>query len=362
MTQHPPSAPERFPKKSRTVFETLFTGRRLPVSLLVVLAISVGTYSAWWFWLADEARIRFEHWVESEQAQGRSISYENLAVSGFPGPLLIHINTLSIDHEPGGWKLSMPAVDVTLEPWNIFMLTGSVRSPADLNVRKGPATGTYQLRMAQNKFHAAITRAASLDLAFEGVDITNLGTDETLRIDTLNASLTRGSVPIYATLEIDANGATLPTTLNALLGNDVQRLQLRIDATGAELPSGLNAASLEVWRVNGGAFDMTNLAVIYGPLGMKGTGTFALDENLQPFGAFTAKITGYNAAIDALTRIKAIPPGNAAIAKIVLGAIAKVPDGGGPKMIEVPLTAQDQYLTVGPVQLLRLPQVVWPDR
>jgi len=253
-------------------------------------------------------------------------------------------------------------VNVTLKPWTFYVLTGSVRSPANLRVRKGPATGVYQLRTVQNKFHASITRAASLNLAFEGVAIQNLGTAEMLRIDTLSASLTRGSVPIYATLEIDVNKATLPATLNALLGNDVQRLQVRIDATGAELPSGLNADSLEVWRFNGGAFDITNLAIMYGPLGMKGAGTFALDGNLQPVGAFTAKITGYNAAIDALSRIKAIPPGNAAIAKIALGAIAKVPNGGGPKMIEVPLTAQDQYLSVGPVQLLRLPQIVWPDR
>mgnify|MGYP003624250509 CR=1 FL=1 len=362
MAQHPPSTPERFPKKSRTVFETLFTGRRLPISLLVLLAIGAGAYSAWWFWLAGEARARFESWVEAEQAEGRNVSYENYTVSGFPGPLVIYVDTLRIDHIPGGWTLSMPAVDVTLKPWKFNILTGSVRGPANLSVRTGPATGVYQLRMTQNTFRAVIRRAASLDLAFQGVDIQNLGTGETLRADNLTTSLTRGSVPIYATLELEANGITLPATLNAALGDEVKSLQLRIDASGADLPSGLNANSLEAWRVNGGAFDVTNLSIIHGPLGMKGAGTFALDGNLQPVGAFTAKITGYNAAIDALSRIKAIPPGNAAIAKIVLGAIAKVPNGGGPKMIEVPLTAQDRYLSVGPVQLLRLPRIVWPDR
>ncbi len=362
MTQHPPSTPERFPKKSRTVFETLFTGRRLPISLLVLLAIGAGAYSAWWFWLAGEAHARFESWVEGEQAHGRNVSYENFTVSGYPGPLLINVDTLSIDHVPGGWTLSMPAVDVTLKPWKFNVLTGSALSPANLAVRTGPATGTYQLQMAQNTFQAVISRAASLDLAFKGVDIQNLGTGEKLRTDTLTASLTRGSVPIYATLELEAKEITLPATLNAALGDELKSLQLRVDASGTYLPNGLNANSLEAWRVNGGALDVTNLAIIHGPLGMKGAGTFALDENLQPVGAFTAKITGYNAAIDALSRINAIPPGNAAIAKIVLSAIAKVPNGGGPKMIEVPLSAQDQYLTVGPVQLLRLPRIVWPNR
>ena len=67
----------------------------------------------------------------------------------------------------------MPAVDVTLEPWNIFMLTGSVRSPADLNVRKGPATGTYQLRMAQNiNFMLPLPVRHRWTWRFEGVDIT----------------------------------------------------------------------------------------------------------------------------------------------------------------------------------------------
>ena len=362
MTQHPPSTPARFPKKSRTVFETLFTGRRLPVTLLVLITLAGVTYSAWWYWLANEARTQFDTWVEGEQAQGRNVSFENFTVSGFPGPLAIHTEALRIDHVPGGWTLSMPKVEVAITPWQINVLTGRIQSPANLAVRTGPATGTYQLQMAGNTFRAVVDRAASLDLGFEGIDIQNLATGETLRADTLNATLTRGSVPIYATLDLDAGGITLPETLNAALGNQVKSLQLRIDASGAQLPSGLNAQSLDAWRVNGGAFDVTNLAIIHGPLGMRGAGALALDGAMQPVGAFTAKITGYAAAIDALSRVNAIPPGNAAIAKIVLGAMAKVPDGGGPKTIELPLTVQDRHLSVGPVQLMRLPRVIWPDR
>ncbi len=362
MTQHPPSTPERFPKKARSAFETVFTGRRLPVSMIVLLTLAGAAYSAWWFWLADEARTRIAVWAEGQRAENRTVSYGNIAVSGFPGALLIHIDTLIIDHVPGGWALQLPGLDADLEPWNITALTGTLQGPIGFAVRRGPATGRYQLRMSQNRFRAAIGQLPSLDLTLGDVEIANFDTDATLKVDHLRAALARGTVPIFCALKVNAKGITLPGTFESPFGMIVQSLNARIEAIGAEPPTGLNARSLDAWRANGGALDVTNVSIIHGPLGLDGAGTLALDGALQPAGAFTAKIAGYNAAIDAFSNIGAIPRGNAQLAKMVLGALAKAPDGGGPKIIEVPLTAQDQQLSVGPVTLMRLPTIIWPDR
>ena len=82
-------------------------------------------------------------------------------------------------------------------------------------------------------------------------------------------------------------------------------------------------------------------------------------ETMQPIGAFTASISGFNDAVDALVEAGAARPQDGALAKVVLGVLAKTPPGGGPKVVSLPLSLQDRRLSVGPVPLVTFKRIEW---
>ncbi len=106
---------------------------------------------------------------------------------------------------------------------------------------------------------------------------------------------------------------------------------------------------------------MERLAITYGPLSAQATGTVALDGNMQPVGAFTAKIQGFRETVDALQERGLVRGRDAVTAKLVLGALAKTPAGGGPQTLNLAITVQDRTLFAGPVPLARLPAIDWED-
>ena len=52
---------------------------------------------------------------------------------------------------------------------------------------------------------------------------------------------------------------------------------------------------------------------------------------------------------------------DAVTAKLVLGALARTPEGGGPPTLNLAITVQDRTLFAGPVALARLPAIDWKD-
>ena len=117
--------------------------------------------------------------------------------------------------------------------------------------------------------------------------------------------------------------------------------------------------SLEDWRDGGGTIELEKLRVQHGPLKINTNGTLALDGGLQPIGALTAQLVGFFETIDALKRLGVVKARDAVTAKMVLGVLSRMPEGGGPAILNLALTAQNRYLYLGPVRLLELPEIKW---
>ena len=103
-----------------------------------------------------------------------------------------------------------------------------------------------------------------------------------------------------------------------------------------------------------------NLVLNWGPLSLTGSATLALDDQLQPMGAGTSRVTGYAATLDALASGGALTRSAATAAKAVLSLMAGSPDNGATDDVDVPLTLQYRTLSMRQVPLLRLPEVDWP--
>lgn len=335
------------------------SARRRWMTLGIVIIIAALIYSGWWFWLASTVREQINVWIDNNRGGGRAIEMARLDVSGFPGALKINAENLQIEDSAAGWRLNIPAIFATVRPWKIDRIDGKFHGPLNLVVVKGPASKTYALEAVLNDWTVDRDQDGRVRLALQEVMLKGDDDKDTLGISSLKAILIRGAVPVYGALKLTASGITLPTRARSPFGADVKMLDTRLELVGALPPNNLTAPELRQWTKDGGAVEVRSLRVIHGVLGLSGDGTMALDGRLQPIGAFSARVSGYDAALDQLTQAGLVKSSDGNIAKMILGALGKVPAGGGPKQIDVPISMQDQRLSVGPIPLMRIPAILW---
>ena len=112
-------------------------------------------------------------------------------------------------------------------------------------------------------------------------------------------------------------------------------------------------------RDAGGKLEVGRLALSWAALGLSAGATMALDEQMQPMGAATARVVGYDATLHALAASGVLGPRVAQAIGGVLGLLARPAQEGGAPQVEVPVTLENRTLSLGPFPLVRLREWVW---
>jgi hypothetical protein len=121
-------------------------------------------------------------------------------------------------------------------------------------------------------------------------------------------------------------------------------------------PATPDAAGLRAWRDAGGTLDIGNLSLRWGALALGANGTLALDAQMQPEGAFTTHLSGFETALDALAAAGWIKPSAADLAKLALG-LGSHPGPDGKPVVDTPLTIQNRRISAGPLKLGQVPEL-----
>jgi hypothetical protein len=168
------------------------------------------------------------------------------------------------------------------------------------------------------------------------------------------------TAPVSARLEGEAtNVAFTATPLPAPLDQPIARVAGVVDITGS-VGGGLLPQVLEVWRANGGTLEVRAASIDWPPLHVDASGTMALDQKLQPMGAFSLHFAGGGATLDALAKGGWMTEREVTAAKIGLDAIGKTGQNGAPE-ITVPVSLQDRHLTAGPATIVTVPEITWEN-
>lgn len=332
---------------------------RTAAALVLFALISAAAYTGWWFWLAGQVRAEVDAWRARQHDAGRDVTFQVLKIDGFPFDVAVAADDIAIVDRPRGWSVKVPALELRIIPWAMGEIVGRVQGTLEVAVARGPAAGHYDLDAKTNM--VVLDRANGGRVRVRMTDVVGVRRENGghLSAEQFSVLVARGAMPVFGIVELDAYDVSLPAGTQSPFGAEVARLSTRIELTGTGLPAAPSARALAGWNADGGAVEVRRLKVQHGALMLNGEGTVALDDMLQPVGAFTARISGYNQALDQLAAAGLVRTKDGALAKIVLGVLAKVPPGGGPKQIEVPLTLQDHLLSVGPINLLRVPAVRW---
>ena len=337
---------------------------RLNLATAVALtAIVLSLYSAVWLVLARQARGRVDAQFARERERGVSLSVGSESTAGFPFRLEVRLSDVVADGLPHVAKghFAAPTVIAWARPWRLdswrFTLPGgaSIDGPQG-SVAAGKLRGSAGLVLGPG----ATPGGDLLDVKLENVSIKS--GDRLTQIAAGTLTLRLPPVPPQAheeplfSMALQAHQITLPTGV-APLGEQIDHLKL--DATWrGPVPPGRLTDALAAWRDDGGTIELQSIDLGWGPLSLLADGTLALDKTLQPLGAFSARIMGYDAILDTLIASGGIKQNDAALVRMGLSMMAQRGADGTPQL-KTPVAVQDDALFLGPARLMKLARIEW---
>ncbi len=359
----------RPPRSLALIRRTLFA--------IVITALAAVAYTAYWFFIASNIKDGVTTWVEQRSGLDVRYSVERMEIGGFPFAFRIILRNPALAAArlgaTGGltnWAWKGASATIELRPWNLRRATVDLSGRHDATFTwKGVRhriSGNISHFLVDTKIHSDQNPETVL-VTFKGVDLKGdrAGQDFLLRqgrifAERLFPAEITDKTPTFG-FKFDLDDAQFPRQLKLPLGHSLAKLLGEGKVLGV-IRDPRSVDDLARWRDAGGTLEMDRIEVKYGALFVRANGTFAFDGDMQPVGAMTANIQGFFSTIKALRDAKLIRSRDATMANLVLGALSRRPDDGGPASISLPLSLQDGKLSAGPIPLMTVPPIQWPRR
>jgi hypothetical protein len=335
------------------------------VGLVVLLG---AVYTGYWFWLARTFQQNLALWVDEQRAMGYRMAYAAGEPHGFPLAVEIGLDDIVIESPPGqaSWRLSTASKALSVSPWAPLSLRiGDAGARIPCTVRWTADGRDYDVAVdgidttlhfsTQGDLPAVRITGDSVDVRENGKTIAGV-TQASGSVDFLPAmSHAESSVEF----RLSARGIDFEASIAADARTERTHDWLLAGQVKGPVPLGPLPTALAAWSNDGGRVELTEFNADWeAATEVSGDGTVALDERLQPVGAFSAVVRGYNEAVDAAVTRGFMTPAQGTAAKLWLGARAEKDERGF--KVKLPLTIQDGFLSMGPLKLARLPVVAWP--
>ncbi len=342
--------------------------RRIGLGLLVLVLALIGGHALLWWWTTRRIEAGFDAWAAARRAQGWSVRSGVVSRGGWPLAATVRLADLALE---GG----APDLPVRLA-WSAERARLSIRllRPGLLHIA---AEGRQTLRLGTLPTIPYMADRLQVTLPLEpgsqqaDLAATNLRTGvpvggeaaRSLTIGLLqaHANLRQATLPSEPALTcfVSAEAISLPPSLPWAFGERISSFVVDAALSGPLPRSGGLSRRAETWRDGGGSLTVRHLALGWGPLGLTGTATLALDARMQPMGTSMARVVGYAETLDALGAGGVIGRGAATAATALAALIARAPQAGGPAQIELPLVLRDRTLSIRQMPLVRLPELTW---
>lgn len=329
---------------------------------LVVLLLLLGAYTAFWFVAAGRIEDGIVAQADSLRRQNLELAWSAIRVSGFPLAFDVGLSEarLRAAATTPQTELRAPVLSVSARPWNFR--EWRLSAPDGLGAAIGPA-GEPLMKVAAESAAGSVSAPGTGDIAVW------------LRLVQAKADL-----PEHVTAEAADLWLTLPEqrpqqhTERALgLAADLHGLRVPLPAApvqgaiddlafGATVLGPISAGpprqAAAAWRDAGGTVELDRLALRWGGISVTGSGTLALGPDLQPIGAFSGAVSGFNELLKALADSGQLRMGDLTMARIGLAALAKPGPNGKPE-ISTSFTIQNGQMYLGPLKLGAAPRINW---
>jgi hypothetical protein len=294
-----------------------------------------------------------------------ALKAEKTEVSGYPFKLKVVLSAVEIDAATGMPELQqaiLPRIEAESRPWAFKRWRFYAPAGAEGHFKDGGvmSAGTLGGRVSVDDTSAASAPAAlQLKLDIAGFHVVEK--DRTISADGLNLIVTLPPQPpsdhqgVSGTFSVSAEQVHLPQPVPPL-GDTIAHFAVAGTVNGA-VPLLPLTQALDAWRKQGGTLDLHDLDLEWRDLAVAGNGTLALDGGLQPIGAFSMTLSGYDAILEALATSGQLKPAEAGYMRMGLDLLAQ-PEGGK-RVLKAPVTVQDGGLYIGPAKISTLPKIRW---
>jgi hypothetical protein len=334
------------------------------LAVVVVIAVVVGVYTAIWVTIADRLKEGAIGWAQAQRAEKIKVEWRRLSVTGFPFAFRVEFTTALMrdDALSPAPELHVAALTGTVRPWDFD--DWKLVAPAGLSVDMAAADNHPAIQVAARLVTGALSVGAQGDTtiwltAHDATSSTGAGAITVKRSEwwvIVPAQSPRTHSDPDFSLAAALHDITLPAALPAL-GKTVDEIAFGAVAKGV-IPDGPLPKAIAAWRDSGGTVELNNLRIVAGQMAANGSGTLALDQELQPMGGFSGSVEGYDQIMAALVANGQMQASDAGLARLGLAMLAKAGPDGRPE-IKTSFTIQNGEMFLGPAKLGRLPRIVW---
>lgn len=255
--------------------------------------------------------------------EGITVKYDTSFTNGNPFSIHMHLEPLHIKMKNGN-KIKAKESVFYLKLW-------------DWNTVDGKLRNSIQATIMDTKLNAGIVR-----FGFS----TTPQTEKQAQINSFQ-------------LWIQPLGVNFDDSHTFALGNHMEEALLRMRIVGSS-PNFSNPKSLGSWRDAGGMIEFDELYLNWGPLSVTSRGNIALDDKLQPQGAFAGRVKGLDETIGMLAVHNKINNNQLSLLHATMGVLARPASmTGGNTSSVLPVTLHNSQLYFGPVKLMDLPIIKW---
>lgn len=321
-------------------------------AVVLLLLIAAGGYTAFWYYAAGRIEDGLREQAQSLKAQKLDLSWKDIAVSGYPLMFRVVLREVAL-HGPDG-DVRLPQLLGTAGPgefhrWDLSAPQGLTASAGN-GARLGADTAQGSIAVGDE------TRVwLTLDKPTVDAGVQLSAKDAEIWLN-LPPHPPRDHTDPALGLALDIRELSLPT-IPAPFKNPLDEVSLGVTAKG-QIPTGPPRLAAAAWRDKGGALEIDHLTARWGSLMVTGSGTVALDRDLQPEGAFSGGVEGYDQLMSALVASGRIRPSDASLARLALTIFARTGPNGRPQ-VPVSFTIQDGQMRLGPARIGPAPRINW---
>ena len=309
----------------------------------------------------------FTDWTTMRRAQGWQVDHALPRRGGWPFAARLTVPGLTVSGRsallPDGFALDSPGLVLEVAPPRLDRLV--LRPQGEQRIR----LGQVEIPLAADRLEVLLALEPGLpprglDALAEGLRAATPDGPLAARRVTLSARTAAAEAEPAVTLDLLAEGLLLPPgaapPAQAAFGRHLEEARLRAALTGPLVPHVSPIAAAAAWRDAGGVLDLQRVALRWGALAGEARMALALDSALQPAGTGLLRLADAPAALEAMAVAGVIPRNTARAAQGVALLTARVPEGGGPPWVELPLALGNGTVAAARIPLLRLAPIAWP--
>ncbi|MEC8621562.1 MAG: DUF2125 domain-containing protein [Pseudomonadota bacterium] len=336
---------------------------RLSWIIYIILAGFLLPYISWWTGALYLGHIE-NQWIDGKRNDGWKIEFSERTKTGFPLRWRSNYREITIK-TPSDKKKSLH--------WssNYVFFDWSPLNPRHLSVVAGGKTSTKAFNKSLEKL---------FELSFDGlnIDISTAGHDRkrytffAKRIETLGGILNsvifhnpklkltlspekyENSIPKLARLNVSAEKIELPNQSKNSANFAIKRLLLRGDMYGDYRTELRPREALSEWRQSGGRVEINELRADWGGINFQSVGTYSVDQELRLLASLKIEASGFRKLFQSLDKTGVLGDSDLFLLQMVLSGLSAKNRENNNDKVSIPITAQDGWLAVGPIRLLKL--------